>query len=73
MDENAINVSLAARPVDGQANKELLDFMVSALGLKKSEIDFKKGAKSRSKILVIDSDRLNLDEVRRRVEEQINA
>jgi uncharacterized protein YggU (UPF0235/DUF167 family) len=73
VDENAINVSLAARPVDGQANKELLEFMTSALCLRKTEIDFRKGAKSRSKILVIDSDRVNIDEIRRLVKEQINA
>ncbi|KAI6184143.1 hypothetical protein M3Y97_00564700 [Aphelenchoides bicaudatus] len=52
IDENAINVSINARPVDGAANKELLDFMISSLNLRKTEIDFQKGAKSRSKVLM---------------------
>lgn len=65
-------MSLGARPVDGQANKELLEFMTSSLGLRKTEIELAKGAKSRSKLLVIDSQRMTIDDVRRRIEEQIN-
>jgi hypothetical protein len=73
IDENEIYVALAAKPVDGQANKELIDFMASALGLRKTEIEFKKGATSRSKLIVIKSMRINVDDVKKRIEEQINS
>lgn len=71
IDENEIFVSITARPVDGEANKELLEYMASALSLRKTEIDFRKGAKSRSKILVINSN-ITVDDIRKRIEEQIN-
>jgi uncharacterized protein (TIGR00251 family) len=71
--EDEVSVSLAAPPREGQANKELVEFMASALDLRKAEVDFDKGAKSRSKTVVINTRRFGIDEIRRKIEEQIGS
>ncbi|KAE9554595.1 hypothetical protein FO519_002155 [Halicephalobus sp. NKZ332] len=58
-----IGVAIAAPPRDGAANEELIQTMMDFLGLRKAEIDFDKGAKSRSKVLLITSSRFTKDEI----------
>jgi hypothetical protein len=50
-DENALKIKLAAPPVDGKANKELISFLSKKLKVGKSEIKIVFGEKGRSKIL----------------------
>lgn len=47
----ALQLRLAAPPVDGAANKALVAFLTKALGLRKSDIAIRSGEKSRLKIL----------------------
>jgi uncharacterized protein len=44
-------IKLAAPPVDGKANGELLSFMTELLGCSKSEIELVRGSTSRLKVL----------------------
>jgi uncharacterized protein YggU (UPF0235/DUF167 family) len=48
-----ISAALAAAPVDGEANKELRDFLAKSLGLSKSKVVLEKGGSSRFKTFEI--------------------
>lgn len=48
-----IGIKIAAAPVDGEANSELIKFISKLFGIRKSDINLDKGSKSRSKILKI--------------------
>lgn len=49
-----LEVKIAARPIDGEANAELLRFLgEDVLGVKKSVISLDRGDKSRAKTVVL--------------------
>ena len=48
-------MNIAAPPKEGEANKELLEFLAGVVGAKKSEVYLDKGSKSKSKIVVVES------------------
>ncbi|MEO3431759.1 DUF167 domain-containing protein [Inquilinus sp. CAU 1745] len=52
----ALQLRLAAPPVDGAANKALIAFLSKALGLRKSDIAIRSGGKSRLKTLHLSGD-----------------
>lgn len=45
----AVCVRVRARPVDGQANRELLDVLAAALGLRPSALEVRRGTRGRDK------------------------
>jgi len=51
--EGALEIALAAPPVDGEANAELIRFLAQTLGCGKSAIEIVTGAGSRSKLVAI--------------------
>jgi len=51
--EGILEVAVAAPPVDGEANSELIRTLASALGCGKSAIEIVTGAGSRSKLVAI--------------------
>lgn len=51
--EGALEIALAAPPVDGNANAELVRTLASVLGCGKTAIEIVSGAGSRSKLLAI--------------------
>ena len=50
---NALKVRLRAAPVDGKANKELVETVADAFGLPKSRVKFKSGETSKTKRMVL--------------------
>jgi uncharacterized protein (TIGR00251 family) len=52
----ALQLRLAAPPVEGAANKALIAFLADALKLRKSDIAIKSGETSRLKILTLAGD-----------------
>jgi len=52
--EGAIRVRIAAPPVEGKANKELIAFISRKLALKKSAVTIESGASSRRKTVRIE-------------------
>lgn len=50
---DALKVRLRAAPVDGKANKELVETMADAFGLPKSRVKFKSGETSKTKRMVL--------------------
>jgi uncharacterized protein len=61
----ALVVRLAAPPVDGAANAELLATLAAALGIAKRDIELVRGEGSRSKVVQVWG--LTADEVRARL------
>lgn len=49
-----VRIRLAARPVDGQANKALVEFIAKLCGVRKSAVTLVRGHTSRSKLLAVD-------------------
>ncbi|XP_037042393.1 UPF0235 protein C15orf40 homolog [Bradysia coprophila] len=67
--EEGVGVQIAAPPVEGEANTELIKFFSKVLGLRKSDVSLDRGSKSRSKILVIPSSVISVE----RTIEMINS
>jgi uncharacterized protein (TIGR00251 family) len=62
---NALKIRLAAPPVDGAANDELLRLLAKVLGIPRSRIEVSRGLSSRSKVILIHG--LGPEEVRSRL------
>uniref|UniRef100_A0A8R1DW26 Uncharacterized protein n=2 Tax=Caenorhabditis japonica TaxID=281687 RepID=A0A8R1DW26_CAEJA len=71
--EFEVDVAIGAAPREGAANEELISYLMSALGLRKNEIQFEQGAKSRSKVVLIETKRLTIDEVREKLQQEIDS
>ncbi len=52
--DGVLHVKINAPPVKGKANRELIDFLSRALGVKKSAITIVKGQTSRSKTIAVE-------------------
>ena len=53
-EEGVLKIRLRARAVEGKANKSLVDFLSSALGLRPRQVALIKGEKSRQKLVQVD-------------------
>jgi len=51
-----VKIEVKAKPVDGQANKALINFLSEGVGVAKNSIRIKSGHTSRMKLLEIDED-----------------
>lgn len=51
--DDALKVRIRSAPVDGKANKELVEVLADAFGLPKSAITFKGGETSKTKRLLL--------------------
>jgi uncharacterized protein (TIGR00251 family) len=60
-----LQVRVAAPPVEGKANRELMAFLSRALGVGKSSISIVKGHTSRNKVIAIEG--LSHEEIIRRL------
>ena len=54
VEEGAVKVRLRSAPVDGKANKELIETVADAFGVAKSRVSFKSGETSKTKRLAIE-------------------
>jgi len=50
---NAIKIALTSPPIDGEANKQLIQFMAKRFSVKKSSISIISGAHSRHKLVSV--------------------
>lgn len=61
--DNTLKIRLAAPPVEGAANKALLEFLAKVLGVRESNLEILAGEKGRDKIIsVVDLDTATVDE-----------
>ena len=61
----AVRVRLAAAPVEGAANAELIAFLAKVLGVPKSAVRVVQGVRGRDKVVEVDG--LTAQQVRRRL------
>ena len=52
-EDGVLHVKVAAPPVKGKANKELVDFLSRSMGISKSAVTIEKGFTSRDKVIAI--------------------
>jgi len=52
-DDGVLRLKIAAPPVEGKANKELISYLSDILDVKKSAINIEKGQASRNKLISI--------------------
>lgn len=55
--DGTLRIKLAAPPVDGEANRELIEFLAERFGVRKSDIEIVRGLSSRNKTVRIRSSR----------------
>jgi uncharacterized protein (TIGR00251 family) len=58
---DALKIRLAAPPVDGKANAELLRFLAQAFGVARRNVELLRGAKARAKLVRITAPALRPD------------
>lgn len=58
---DAIGVQIAAPPVDGEANAELVKYLSKVLQLRKSDLSLDRGSKSREKTILVAKNAINVD------------
>lgn len=63
--DGEVQVRIAAPPVDGKANRELLLFLARSLDVPRSRLTLQRGAASRHKVVTVEG--LDLAEVMRRL------
>ncbi|CAK9818755.1 UPF0235 protein C15orf40 homolog [Anthophora plagiata] len=51
--DDAVGVAISAPPVEGEANTELVKYLASILGMRKSDVSLDRGSKSRQKVVVV--------------------
>lgn len=51
--EDAVGVAISAPPVEGEANTELVKYLASVLGMRKSDVSLDRGSKSRQKVVLV--------------------
>jgi uncharacterized protein (TIGR00251 family) len=64
-EDGVLRVRIAAPPVKGKANRELIDFLGKRLGVSKRSITIEKGLTSRRKVIGVEG--LSRDEVMKRL------
>ncbi len=60
LEDGSWEVSLRAKPIDGEANAELIKFLSEKLKLAKSKIVIEKGLNTRFKTLSIYADKIEI-------------
>ncbi len=63
--EGVLQVKIAAPPVKGKANRELIDFLGKALGVRKTSIAIVCGQTSRNKVIAVEG--MSNEEIVRRL------
>lgn len=58
---DAIGVQIAAPPVDGEANTELVKYLSKVLQLRKSDVSLDRGSKSREKIVLVAKNSIDIE------------
>jgi uncharacterized protein YggU (UPF0235/DUF167 family) len=69
MGDGRFKVRVAAPPEDGKANAALIEFVATALGIRKSAIRLVAGKSSRDKILEVEASEEALSDLKREVGE----
>ncbi|XP_021914747.1 UPF0235 protein C15orf40 homolog isoform X2 [Zootermopsis nevadensis] len=69
----AVSVQINAPPVDGEANTELVQYLATVLGLRRSDISLDKGSRSRQKRIVVTHGTLTAEEVMNKLKHELET
>ena len=69
----ALEVELAAKPQNGEANAELVDYISGILRIKKKDLTLVSGDKSRDKQLLIHPGLLDSEKIKIMIETEFNS
>lgn len=67
----SVGVAVAAPPVDGEANTQLVKYLSRVLGVRKADLSLQAGARSRHKLLAVGGG-LSLDQVEHRLRAELD-
>ncbi|KAI4498664.1 hypothetical protein M0802_006131 [Mischocyttarus mexicanus] len=67
--EEAVGVAISAPPVQGEANTELVKYLASVLGLRKSDVTLDRGSKGRQKVIIATG--ITVDQAMKKFTEEI--
>ncbi|XKL64755.1 hypothetical protein PGB90_004841 [Kerria lacca] len=70
--DEGIGIQINAPPVDGEANSELIKFLSSLLGIKKSDVSLNQGLKSRQKTILLHTSNDSISEIREKLQSSMN-
>lgn len=68
--DDAIGVQIAAPPIDGEANTELIKYISKLLELRKSDLTLDRGSKSREKVILVAKNSIDIDRARELIKAQ---
>lgn len=63
IEPEGVGVQINAPPVEGEANTELVKYIASVLGLRKSDVSLDRGSRSRQKILLVTASGLSKEHI----------
>lgn len=63
MSEQCVGIQISAPPKEGEANEELVSYLATLLGVKKSAVTLERGSKSRQKTVSIEAPHLTVEKV----------
>ena len=72
INDEAVDISVAAPAKDNEANTELLEYIGEVLGIKKTNISLDKGGKSRSKLFVLENSEHTASEIYKLLKSSLN-
>jgi uncharacterized protein len=65
--DGALEVAIAAPPVDGAANEELVRFLATTLDIPRRSVAVARGASSRTKLVTVDMRAIDAETIRARL------
>lgn len=69
----ALEVELAAKPQNGEANAELIDYISDVLRVKKRDLQLISGDRCRDKQLLLQAGLLDTDKVKQLIDLELNS
>lgn len=70
--EEGLEVKIAAPPVDGEANTELISYLSKMFGLRKSDLSLDRGSRSRTKTVTVTKESgMSLEKLNEIIQENI--
>ncbi|XP_011875365.1 PREDICTED: UPF0235 protein C15orf40 homolog [Vollenhovia emeryi] len=51
--DEAVGIAISAPPTEGEANAELVKYLASVFGVRKSDVSLNRGSRSRQKVVVV--------------------
>ena len=66
-----MGIQISAPPKEGEANEELVSYLATLLGVKKSAVTLERGSKSRQKTVSIEASNLTVEQVMDSLQKEI--